>query len=197
MTTLARPITTAELLAMPDDGKRRWIVNGELREQEMETGELGGRTMTIRNRFHSTAMANVTGELYIWRSSRPAPRGNVVCGEAGVRLPGDPGTTVGVDVAYVPPGVMVEQTADSTIIHGVPTLVVEILSPNDTVEQLDEMVATYQSVGVPLVWVVDPHDRTVTIYRPGDEPTLVNARQELTGGDALPGFAVPVARLFE
>ena len=197
MTALARPITTEELLAMPDDGKRRWIINGELREQEMETGEIGGRTMTVRNRFHSEAMANVTTAVNIWRYALSEPRGRVVCGEAGVRLPGDPGTTVGVDVAYVPPDVMVEQTADSTIVHGVPTLVVEILSPNDTVEQLDEMVATYQTAGVPLVWVVDPHDRTVTIYRPGDEPTLVNARQELTGGDVLPGFAVPVARLFE
>ena len=197
MSTLARPITTAELLAMPDDGKRRWVINGELREQEMETGDLGGRTMTIRNRFHSEAMANITGELYIWRSSLPTPRGSVVCGEAGVRLPGEPPTTVGVDVAYVPPGVMVEQSEESTIIHGVPTLVVEILSPNDTVEQLDEMVSTYMTAGVPLVWVVDPHDRTVTIYQPGDEPTLVNARQQLTGGDVLPGFSTPVARLFE
>lgn len=197
MSTLARPISTAELLAMPDDGKRRWLINGELREQEMETAELGGRTMTLRNRFHSEAMANITGELYIWRLSLPTPRGSVVCGEAGVRLPGDPPTTVGVGVAYVPPGVMVEQTEESTIIHGLPTLVVEILSPNDTVEQLDEMVSAYLAAGVPLVWVVDPHDRTVTIYQPGDEPTLVNARQQLTGGDVLPGFAAPVARLFE
>ncbi|MFY7953653.1 MAG: Uma2 family endonuclease, partial [Armatimonadaceae bacterium] len=174
MSTLARPITTAELLAMPDDGKRRWLINGELREQEMETTELAGRTMTIRNRFHSEAMANVTTAVNNWRYALPEPRGRVVCGEAGVRLSGDPPTTVGVAVAYVPPGVMVEQTEDSTIIHGVPTLVVEILSPNDTVEQLDEMVTTYLAAGVPLVWVVDPHDRTVTIYQPGDEPTLVN-----------------------
>ncbi len=197
MSTLARPITTADLLAMPDDGKRRWLINGELREQEMETGELGRRTMTIRNRFHSEAMANVTTVVNNWRYALPEPRGRVVCGEAGVRLPGDPPTTVGVDVAYVPPGVMVEQTEESTIIHGVPTLVVEILSPNDTVEQLDEMVSAYMTAGVPLVWVVDPHDRTVTIYQPGDEPTLVNARQQLTGGDVLPGFSTPVTRLFE
>ena len=197
MSTLARPISPAELLAMPDDGKRRWLINGELREQEMETAELAGRTMTIRNRFHSEAMANVTTAVNNWRYALPEPRGRVVCGEAGVRLPGDPPTTVGVAVAYVPPGVMVEQTEDSTIIHGVPTLVVEILSPNDTVEHLDEMVTTYLAAGVPLVWEVDPHDRTVTIYQPGDEPTLVNARQQLTGGVVLPGFATPVARLFE
>ena len=37
----------------------------------------------------------------------------------------------------------------------------------------------------------------MTIFHAGDEPTLVNVRQKLTGGDVLPGFRVPVARLFE
>jgi hypothetical protein len=138
MTTLQRPITTADLLAMPDDGKRRWVINGELREQGMETGDLAGRAMTIRNRLHSEAMANVTTAVNNWRYALPELRGRVACGEAGVRLPGEPPTTVGVDVAYVPPDVTVEQTDESTVIHGVPTLVVDILSPDDTVEQLDE-----------------------------------------------------------
>jgi Uma2 family endonuclease len=188
-----RPMTTADLLAIPDDGRRRWLIRGQLRE-EQDAGEYG---MTIRNRFHSLTMANVTGEIYIWRAAQPAPRWQVVCGEAGVRLPGEPETTVGVDVAYVPPDVVVRQAGDTTLIEGVPALIVEIMSPSDKVEDIDEMVAAYVAAGVPLVWLVDPQDRTVTIYRPGDEPSLVNARQELSGGDVLPGFRVPVARLFE
>ena len=89
-TTATHPLTTADLLAMPDDGRRRWLIRGELREQEV----------TIRNRFHSIAMARLTGELYVWRSAQPAPRGEIICGEAGVRLPGEPETTVVVDQPY-------------------------------------------------------------------------------------------------
>jgi hypothetical protein len=37
----------------------------------------------------------------------------------------------------------------------------------------------------------------VTVYRPGTEPELFNVRQELSGEPHLPGFRVPVARLFE
>ncbi|MBX3399938.1 MAG: Uma2 family endonuclease [Gemmataceae bacterium] len=188
MTTATMPMTTADLLALPDDGKRRWLIKGELREQDM----------TVRNRFHSKTMANVSGLLFVWRSGQPLPRGDVVCGEAGVRLPGiEPETTIGVDVAYVSPDVLVQQSEQSTIIVGIPTLVVEILSPNDTQEEIDEMVEAYVKVGVPLVWLVDPTDRTVTIYRPGEEPTLVNSRQKLDGGTVLPGFSVPVAQIFD
>jgi Uma2 family endonuclease len=196
MSTAARPMTMADLLAMPDDGVRRWIINGQLREEKMDTGEFNGQVMTIRNRFHSTTMANVTGELYAWRRSLPEPRGVVVCGEAGVLLP-DADSAVGVDVAYVPPDVMVVQTDDTTVIHGVPTLIVEILSPNTQIGQINERVRAYHRAGVPLVWVIDPDPRTVTIRRRGARTVTVNEEQELTGDPELPGFAVPVARLFE
>lgn len=186
-TTATRPLTTADLLAIPDDGRRRWLIRGELREQEV----------TIRNRYHSIVMANLTTFLNNWRFALPEPRGQVVCGEAGVVLLGDPETTIGVDVAYVPPDVMVRQTDDTTLVEGVPTLIAEILSPSDKVEELDEMTASFLAAGVPLVWVVDPRDRTVTIYCPGKKPTFVNDEQDLDGGDVLPGFRVPVVRLFE
>ncbi len=153
--------------------------------------------MTVRNRLHSMAMANLACEINLWRRSQPQPWGQVVCGEAGVILTGDPKTTVGVDVAYVPPELVVRQTDSTTLIEGVPTLIVEIVSPSNRAEDVDEKIAAYLEAGVPLVWQVDPRWRTVTIYRPGDEPTLVNARQELTGSDVLPGFRVPVVRLFE
>jgi Uma2 family endonuclease len=46
------------------------------------------------------------------------------------------------------------------------------------------------------VWAINPHRRTVTIYRPDEEPEMVNVRQELSGEPHLPGFRVPVAQLF-
>ena len=107
MATMTQLMTMTDLLAMPDDGKRRWLIDGELREEDM----------TRRNRFHSIAMANVSGELYIWRSRQKPPHGNVVCGEASVQLRTDDETTgFGVDVAYVSADVMVAQTDAHTII---------------------------------------------------------------------------------
>ncbi len=85
---------------------------------------------------------------------------------------------------------------DTTLIDGVPTLAVEILSPNDTEEDVNERVDEYLAAGVALVWLVDPHHRTVEVHRPGGEPELFNVRQEMSAEPHLPGFGVPVAQIF-
>ena len=84
----------------------------------------------------------------------------------------------------------------TSLIDGVPVLAVEILSPRDTQEEIDEKIEGYLQAGVHLVWVIDAHDQTVTIYRPGAAPELVNVNQELAGEPELPGFRVPAAQLF-
>ena len=126
MATASSRMTTEDLLAIPEDGTDRWLIAGELRE----------RPMTRRNRFHSRVMIRVGKILDNWLDEQPEPRGQVLGGEAGVILGHDPDTTVGLDVTYISAEVMVRQTEDSTLIDGVPTLVAEILSPSDTIEDI-------------------------------------------------------------
>jgi Uma2 family endonuclease len=180
-------MTTEELLAIPEDGTDRWLIAGELKE----------RPMTKRNRFHSRAMARVSKFLDNWLDQQPEPRGEILGGEAGVILGHDPDTTVGIDVTYVSAEVMVRQTEDSTLIDGVPTLVVEILSPSDTIEDINEKIDAYLAAQVPIIWIIDPYRRTVTVHRPDSEPKLFNIRDELSAEPHLPGFRIPVARFFE
>ncbi|MFO0850070.1 MAG: Uma2 family endonuclease [Gemmataceae bacterium] len=187
--------TEADLLAMPDDGVERWLIRGQLREKP---SEYPGVKMTVRNRHHCNVMSFITATLTNWSRTQPKPRGQVYCGEAGVRLHGSEGTTVGVDVVYAPPEVVAVQSDDeTTMIDGVPTLAVEILSPNDTVEQIDEKVDEYLTAGVPLVWIVHTHRQTVTVYRPDQPAALFNITQRLIEHPAMPGFAPAVAELFE
>jgi Uma2 family endonuclease len=49
---------------------------------------------------------------------------------------------------------------------------------------------------VRLVLVVDPRKRTVHIHTPDGKVQLLTEADELTGGDVLPGFRVPVASIF-
>jgi len=195
MASRAIRMTTEEMLALPDDGTERWLIAGELRERRPTEGKRSYGL--LRDRRHSRAMIRVGKFLDNWLDEQPQPRGQVLGGEAGVRLSHDPETTVGIDVAYVSAEVIVQQTGDTTLIDGVPTLAVEILSPKDTVEDIHEKMMVYRQAGVPLVWVLDPYDQTVTVYRADAEPALFNVRQELSGEPHLPGFRVPVARLFE
>jgi Uma2 family endonuclease len=178
--------TEADLLALPDDGIRRWLINGKI----VEMG------MTVRNRHHTRIEARIAHLLESWRNTLPRPRGSVHSGEAGVRLNDE--LTVGIDVVYLSPEVAARQTDENTtLLVGIPTLAVEILSPSDTQEWVTQRRRTYRSVGVPVVWVIDPDMRTVAILRPNKPLIVRTEEQELDGGDELPGFRVPVARIFE
>ncbi|MGC8644079.1 MAG: Uma2 family endonuclease [Isosphaeraceae bacterium] len=187
MATVSTLMTTEELLALPENGTDRWLIAGELREIPM----------TVRNRFHGRLTIRVGTLLEVWRETQPVPRGQVVGGETGVILRHDPDTTVGVDVAYISAEVMARQTASSTLIDGIPTLIVEILSPSDTVRNVNEKIDVYMAVKVPIVWIIDPHRQNVTVYQPGKPAQLFNIGDELTAEPHLPGFRVQVAQIFD
>ncbi len=120
--TLPAQMTTEEMLALPENGVERWLIRGQLRE----------KPRTVRNRFHGQALAQVGHVLMRWLEQQPAPRGAVFGGEVGCRLRHSPDSTVGVDVIYLTAAQLAEQHDETTLIDGPPTLVVEILSPNDT-----------------------------------------------------------------
>jgi len=179
-------MTTEEMLALPDNGMERWLIRGQLRE----------KPRTVRNRWHSETLIRIGYLLEKWLEDPPGPRGKVLGGEAGCRLRRHPDVTVGIDVVYISAELAAHQPKDTSLIDGVPTLAVEILSPNDRVEEIAEKVDEYLRAGVALVWVVDPHFCTVDVYRPDAAPVRFNVEQELTAEPHLPGFRVPVAHVF-
>jgi Uma2 family endonuclease len=179
-------VTTEQLLSLPDDGKERWLIAGEVRQKEM----------TRRNRGHSRVEIKIGYLLRKWLETQPEPRGEILGGEAGVRLRRNPDTTVGVDVAYFSAESADAHTADEGFIDAVPVLVVEILSPSDKEEEINEKLKSYLDAGVKLVWIVDPTFRTITVYRADAEPELFNATQSISADPHLPGFNVAVADVF-
>ncbi|MGH7616653.1 MAG: Uma2 family endonuclease, partial [Gemmatimonadaceae bacterium] len=55
----------------------------------------------------------------------------------------------------------------------------------------------YRSAGTVLVWVIDPTRRSVVV-READAPERhLSAAETLDGGNVLPGFSLPIAKLFE
>ena len=79
-----------------------------------------------------------------------------------------------------------------------PDLVVEVLSPSNTVKEMRRKRREYFEVGVRLVWSVDPADRTVAVdSAPETSVKLDEARDDvLDGGEVLPGFVLPLRTLF-
>lgn len=78
----------------------------------------------------------------------------------------------------------------------VPDLAVEVLSKSNTKAEMDRKLREYFSIGVRLVWFVDPKARTVTVYRTATLCKTLSAADRLDGGKVLPGFELPVKNLF-
>jgi Uma2 family endonuclease len=173
----SRKMTIEEFLALPDDGVDRELIRGELRVR-------GLSKVTRRNRHHARSEAKITKALECWLEEHTR-LGEVVSGEAGFILKPDSGASI--DVAYVSPEIAARQP-NAPFFQGPPVLAVEILSPSDKQEDIDEKIALYLESGVKVVWVVNPSFKTVTVYRPDAAPTFFHENQTIDAEPHLRGF---------
>ena len=77
-----------------------------------------------------------------------------------------------------------------------PDFVIEVLSDGNTRSEMARKRREYFAAGVRLIWMVDPLDRTVAVYRDPERVTVVDDSESLDGADVLPGFTFDLARLF-
>jgi len=78
-----------------------------------------------------------------------------------------------------------------------PDLAVEILSEGNTPAEMDLKLREYFAAGVKAVWYIEPELRSVRVFIAVDKHEDIASDGVLHGGDVLPGFELPLARLFE
>jgi Uma2 family endonuclease len=202
MTTLRR-MTYDDLMAQPDDGYLHELVRGEIRRMPPPKARHGRVEIAlgsaIDHYLEHRAIAlgwSEEGDL----DSRDRLVGCPMVGEAGMRfsLPDDPDQVRGADVLYLTPEQVArhEQAIATGYIPEVPALVAEVVSPSDKQRDVDEKVADYLAGGAQLVWLLRPNTRTGVVYSPDAEPRMIRFDGVLDGEDVLPGFSVPLKRLF-
>jgi Uma2 family endonuclease len=77
-----------------------------------------------------------------------------------------------------------------------PEFVIEVRSPEQRERTQREKMEEYIANGVLLGWLIDPQDRTVTIYRPGQEPEELMNPAEVAGEGPVAGFVLRCNRIF-
>lgn len=110
-------------------------------------------------------------------------------------FPTDPDGYRRPDVAYIVPE-RVPAARPQGHIPFRPDLVVEVVSPNDNVDELELKLADYEAAGIPLVWVAIPAVRRVRSYAIDGTTLRLRDGDTLRGDPVLPGFAVAVSDLF-
>ena len=78
-----------------------------------------------------------------------------------------------------------------------PDIAVEILSPGQSIASQRQKCAWYIENGVRVSVLVNPRDRTVTLFRPGVVPTTARDTERIGLDDVLPGFQLTVQQLFD
>lgn len=77
-----------------------------------------------------------------------------------------------------------------------PDLAVEVISPSNTAREMERKLQEYLATGVRLVWYVLPEPQEVHVHT-AEQHDVLTIDQELSGGEVLPGFALPLRQLFE
>jgi len=78
----------------------------------------------------------------------------------------------------------------------VPDLAVEVLSPSNTVAEIELKLDHYFECGVRLAWIIDPKKKTAKVYTSRSRVKVIDATGELSGGKVLPGFQSPMRDIF-
>lgn len=181
--TTATLLTADDLLAMPEDGNLYELLRGELVSTPMSSYEssdiAAGIVTVLRTYAHASKLGRVAGA------------------DGAFILARDPYTVRIPDASFVRMDRLPPPEQRRRFLELAPDLAVEVVSPSDSANDVQEKVREYLDYGVQLIWVVHPLQRTVTVYRPDRSAHVLYEEDTLDGGDVLPGFSLSVAIIFE
>ena len=157
---------------------------------------LNGQVVERESCLRSCAAAStVMGTLGAF--TRDPRSGRVFGAGMGYRcFPSDPRRVRKPDVSFVAAERITPALWTMEYIPFAPDLAVDVASPNDSHEYLEQKVADYRSAGVRLIWVVNPATRSVLIRRLDRTCAELDEAGTLDGEDVVPGFTCRVAELF-
>jgi Uma2 family endonuclease len=178
MTTSTKPITADELFAMGDIGRCE-LIHGEL------------VMMSPAGAEHGVIALRLGGELRTFVDEHDL--GVVFGAETGFRLAHD--LVIAPDAAFVRKD-RLAAGVPAEFFPGAPDLAVEVISPGDRMREVAEKVNRWLAHGSRSVWVAHPKQFTAIVHRTGETPEVFNAHQRLVDERVLPGFQLPLSKIF-
>ena len=174
-------MTADELSAMPDDGKRYELIEGELRMMSPAGGRHGRIAQKLLRRLGNYVEQHGLGETY--------------AAETGFLVQRNPDTVRAPDVAFVSHARLAGFADVPGYLPVAPDLVAEVLSPNDSYLEVEVKALDWLAAGVTVVLVVDPESRSIHDYRLAQQVQVV-ANGWIDLSSVLSGFQLDVSELF-
>ena len=183
MSTSTALMTAEELLELPRGQHRYELINGELKTMSPASHDHGRIAMRIGASLAAFIWKNELGEAY--------------AAETGFLLTTNPDTVLAPDAAFISRHRARKGRDKRGYWHGPPDIAVEVVSPSEPGPKMKEKVEQWIRYGTQQVWIVNPKNETVTIYRSPGEFTTFGRAETVAADDLLPGFKVAVADIFK
>lgn len=174
--------TEADVIRIIDSEEKRIceLVDGTLVEKTVGNRE-SMLTMEIGHRI----------KLFLKEDSRDivlGADGGILMLKGNVRFP---------DVSYFPMDSFPDGEVETgSIWYTFPALAVEVLSPSNTAGEISRKISELFQGGTKLIWVIDPDLRAADVYSSPEKFKHLSVKDALPGGSALPGFSLPLSKLF-
>jgi Uma2 family endonuclease len=181
--TPSLPLMTAVEFAQKHAGDCVELVKGQVKELPMASpkhGKICVRTSRVMDEYAESNDA-----------------GHVMSNDSYVQTGSNPDTTRGADVSFYSYERLPKGKVPEGILPVVPDVIVEVRSPSERWTVLFAKVVEYLQAGVRAVIVLDEPTGTASVYRPDELQQIFHNGDSLAVPDVLPGFSVPVKRLFE
>lgn len=143
---------------------------------------------------HGKVCASIS--YYLNQIAIPGDLGHVTSNDSWVRTGTNPDSVRGGDVCYFSYERLPKGEVPDGLLPVAPDLVVEVRSPSEYWTDVFTKVIEYLKAGVRVVVVLDPKTATASVYRPDELQQIFHNSDPLILPDVLPGFSVPVERLF-
>jgi Uma2 family endonuclease len=182
MSTSTQLMTAEELIRLPRGQYRYELVNGELITMSPAGHDHGRVTLRIASPL----------SLFVWDQKL----GEVFAAETGFKLTSNPDTVLAPDVCFIKEDRAKEQRKAKGYWPGPPDLAVEVFGPDERKAKVQAKALEWLRYGTTEVWLVDLRHETVSIYRSDKEVITLTIEQELSGGNLIPGFRLPLSEVF-
>jgi Uma2 family endonuclease len=180
-----RPMTDEELM-------RFCAVNDDLRVEREPNGEI--LVMTPANIKTSSMNSRINRLLDEWAEADG--RGIVSGPDGGYTLPD--GSMRAPDAAWVANRrwQALSKEDQGRFAPICPDFVIELRSPSDNLPDLLSKMQQWIANGVEVGWLIDPKEKAVTIYRPGEQPEVLAQPTSVQGTGPIAGFELVLARIW-
>lgn len=189
--TLLLNVSHAKLTVTPEHFDQLCIDNPDLRLELTKDGEL--IVMAPAGGESGERNLDLAIDVGIW--NRQSNLGRTFDSSTGYDFTALGGGKLSPDVSWIEKS-RLEGVEIVGFIPVVPDFVIELRSATDNLKPLQEKMQEYRRLGVRLGLLINPKNKQIEVYRPGQEVVVLESPSLIDCGDVMPGFVLSMSRIW-